>query len=263
MKEPLWALAAGCIPDALPWDIPKIAYSSGFKSSGMWVDPSTSWNGNALKKTKKAINETGIELIDVEVVWLEKSNKINDKQKLILDVALELEARNILIVSRHDNYEDSILQFRDICEWVGNKIKVCLEFGEFTKIKTLEESKQFVKLVDHNSAGILIDLMHLNRSGEEIPNIEDNIFPYIQVCDFYQNSSSMTGIQYIEAALDNRYCLGEGEAKNLDISRICNSSKDISLEIRSLNLRENYPDPYLRAKEIFRRCIRDEFINSY
>ena len=259
MSKTLWALASGCVPEALPGEIPKIASQAGFESSGMWVDPDTSWKGNALKKTKKAIYETGIELIDVEVVWLEKSNKINDKQKLILDVGLELEARNILIVSRHDNYEDSISQFRDICEWAGNNIKVCLEFGEFTKIKTLEESKKFIKLVDHNSAGILIDLMHLNRSGEEMPNIEDNIFPYIQGCDFYQNSSSMTGMHYIEAALDSRCCLGEGEAKNSDISYICNSSKDISLEIRSLDLRESYPDLNLRAKEIFRRCIRDGF----
>ena len=37
----LWAMAAGCVPDALPWDIPKIAHSAGFLSSGMWVDNNT------------------------------------------------------------------------------------------------------------------------------------------------------------------------------------------------------------------------------
>ena len=50
MAKPLWALASGCVPDALPWDIPAIARSGGFLSSGMWVDPETSWDSTALKK---------------------------------------------------------------------------------------------------------------------------------------------------------------------------------------------------------------------
>ena len=53
MAKPLWALASGCVPDALPWDIPLIARSGGFSSSGMWVDPETSWDRTALKKNKK------------------------------------------------------------------------------------------------------------------------------------------------------------------------------------------------------------------
>ncbi|MGV0033403.1 MAG: hypothetical protein ACNYPE_00020 [Candidatus Azotimanducaceae bacterium WSBS_2022_MAG_OTU7] len=39
--EPMWALAAGCVPDAMPWDIPRIAQKAGFLSSGMWVEPET------------------------------------------------------------------------------------------------------------------------------------------------------------------------------------------------------------------------------
>ena len=79
MKKPLWALASGCVPDALPWEIPKIAASAGFLSSGMWVDPETTWTNDALKKTKASIRETNIELIDVEVIWLEKTKKATDK----------------------------------------------------------------------------------------------------------------------------------------------------------------------------------------
>ena len=257
MKKPLWALASGCIPDAQPWDIPKIAASAGFLSSGMWVDPETTWTNGALKKTKASIRETNIELIDVEVIWLEKTKKATDTHKLIIDVALELKARNILVVSRHENYNESISQFRDICERAGNEIRVCLEFGEFTDIKSLTKAREFINSVDHKSAGILIDLMHLNRAGDSLPDIEDSIFPYVQGCDFWQNSASMKGMDYIKAAVNSRCCLGEGEARKNDLIKMCRSSKDISLEIRSLELRNQFPDPYIRAKEIFKRCKRN------
>jgi sugar phosphate isomerase/epimerase len=260
MAKPLWALASGCVPDALPWDIPAIARSGGFLSSGMWVDPKTSWDSTALKKTKKSLLDTGIQLIDVEVVWLDKTDRADDTQKLIVDVGLELKARNLLVVSRHDNFNASIFQFREICERAGEDLRVCLEFGEFTSIKSLSKAREFIDLVDHPTAGILIDLMHLNRSGDILPDLNSPLFPYIQGCDFWQNSSTMTGMDYIKAAVDSRCCLGEGEARINDINLMCRSKKDISLEIRSTDLREKYPDPFKRAKAIFEGCNRNLYI---
>ena len=260
MSEPLWALAAGCVPDAAPWDIPRIARAAGFLSSGMWIDPKTTWDNEALKKTKSSLYDTGIKLVDVEAAWLEETDQAKDNHKLIVDAGLELGARNVLVVSRHRDYEASILQFRDMCERAGNDIKVCIEFGEFTSIKSLAEAKQFVVSVDHPSAGILIDLMHLNRSGDHMPDLETSLFPYIQGCDFWQDSATKTGTDYIEAAVDSRCCLGEGEALASHITQICRSDKDISLEIRSLALREQFSDPYERAKEIFDRCKRSSFL---
>lgn len=259
MNKPLWALAAGCVPDARPWDIPRIADAGGFRSSGMWVDPETTWRDDALNKTKVALRETGIHLIDVEVIWLEKTDRATDTQKLVVNVGLELQARNVLVVSRHDQLEASIGQFRDLCELAGTDIRICLEFGEFTSIKNMDSAKQFIEWVDHPAAGILIDLMHLNRAGDDLPALDQSIFPYIQCCDFLQSSSSMTGMDYIEAAVDGRTCLGEGEARVNDIERLCRSDLDVSLEIRSKALRDQFPDPVDRSRQIFERCQRDVF----
>ena len=260
MTKPLWALASGCVPDALPWDIPLIAHSAGFLSSGMWADPETTWDKNALKKTKKSLSDTNIQLIDVEVVWLDKTNHIDDKQKLIIDIGLELKAKNILVVSRHENYEASISQFQEMCERAGKDMRICIEFGEFTNIKSLAKAKEFISLVNHPSAGILIDLMHLNRSGDTLPDLKDELYPYIQGCDFWQNSSTMTGMDYIEAAVDSRCCLGDGEARTNDINLMCQSDKDVSLEIRSINLRQRYPNPFKRAEAIFEGCNKGLFL---
>jgi len=255
----MWALAAGCVPDAMPWDIPRIARKAGFLSSGMWVDPATTWGSDALSKTHLSLAETGISLVDVEVIWLEGDDQASDNHKLIVDVGLELGARNVLVVSRHEDLAASVDQFRNICERAGDGIRICLEFGEFTSIKNLDAARSFVESVDHPTAGILIDLMHINRAGNPLPDLETSLFPYVQACDFFQESREMTGMDYIKAAVDDRCCLGEGEADQKDLEQICQSGKDVSLEIRSKDLRDKFPDPFVRGKEIFSRCIRNAF----
>ena len=258
MTTPLWALAAGCVPDAAPWDIPRIAEGAGFRASGMWVDPKTTWGRDALAKTQSALAETGIALVDVEVAWLEKSNHATDIQKLIVDVGLALGARNLLVVSRHEDYNASIDQFREVCERAGDGLRVCLEFGEFTQVKSLQAANAFIDAVDHPSAGILIDLMHIARSKDALPDLTASRFPYVQACDFWQPSTMMTGRDYIQAAVDDRCCLGEGDADAAIIAAVCRSNLDVSLEIRSRALREQFLDPFERAQQIFDRCVRNE-----
>ena len=257
---PFWAMAAGCVPDALPWDIPLIAHQAGFGSSGMWVDPNTTWDKNALNKTKDSLKKTEIQLIDVEVTWLENDDTLNDNHKLIIDVGLELSAKNILVVNRHNDYDKALNQFYKMCEYADKDIRICLEFGEFTTVKSLRKAIDFVNTINHPVAGILIDLMHINRSMEDIPDLNNPIFSYIQGCDFYQSSKNLTGDNYITAAIDDRCCLSHGEAKKEEIIKMCKSNLDVSLEIRSKDLRDKFPDPYERASYIFKNCIREDYL---
>ena len=260
INKPLWAMAAGCVPDAMPWDIPLIAHKAGFQSSGMWVDENTSWDKKALYKTKESLEKTELQLIDVEVTWLENDERLNDSHKLIIDVGLELSAKNILVVNRHNDYDKALNQFYKMCEYADKNIKVCLEFGEFTNVKSLSNAIDFVNTINHPVAGILIDLMHINRSKENIPDLNNPIFSYIQGCDFYQSSKKLTGDNYIMAAIDDRCCLSHGEAKKEEIIKMCKSNLDVSLEIRSKDLRDKFPDPYERASYIFKNCIREDYL---
>ncbi|MDA1073715.1 MAG: TIM barrel protein [Proteobacteria bacterium] len=233
-----------------------VAAQAGFTSAGMWVDPLTSWQGDALEKTRQALSDTGIALIDVEVVWLKGASEPDDLQKQIVDAGMALGARNVLVVSRHDDFDASVRQFRGLCERVAGDMRVVLEFGEFTTIKTLAAAIEFIGVVDHPSAGILIDLMHLNRSGETLPELPSKLFPYIQACDFHADSVTLTGHNYVIAAIDGRAPLGEGDASAEVLRAVCQRPVDVSLEIRSKPLRDQYPDPVERARQIFARCRR-------
>ena len=157
-----------CIRDR-PWDIPLIAHKAGFQSSGMWVDENTSWDKKALYKTKESLEKTELQLIDVEVTWLENDERLNDSHKLIIDVGLELSAKNILVVNRHNDYDKALNQFYKMCEYANKNIKVCLEFGEFTNVKSLSKSIYFVNTINHPVAGILIDLMPVSYTHLTLP----------------------------------------------------------------------------------------------
>jgi sugar phosphate isomerase/epimerase len=259
MSEPLWAMAAGCVPEVPPWEIPRIAHAGGFTSSGMWIDPDTTWQGDAQRKTLDALAETGIRLVDVEVGWLGDGSQPTDRHKQIVDAGIALGARNVLIVSRHDDFDASVRQFQALCERAAGEIRIVLEFGEFATIRSLREANRFIDAVDHPEAGILIDLMHINRSGEDLPDLPDERYPYVQACDFYASSSTLTGREYIGAAVDDRCPLGEGDADRAAIAAVCQAPVDVSLEIRSKALRDEYPDPVARARAIYERCQRSAF----
>lgn len=246
-------MAAGCVPDASPWEIPEFARAGGFDACGMWVDPATSWNDSALKNTKAALAANEIQLIDVEPLWLESEIEV---QKTIIAAGIELGARNVLVVSRESDRDKSMARFFELCEFADREIRLALEFGIFTEIKTLSQALAFTRRIDHPAAGVLIDQMHLNRTQEPLPDLADPIFPYIQACDFEAASATKSGYEYIVAAVDERLPLGEGDCSVEDTNKIKTSNLDVSLEIRSKALREGYPDPKARAKQIFERCSR-------
>ena len=250
-SERLWALAAGCVPDVASWEIPRIAREAGFDSSGMWVDPDAGWGKEALRRTHQCLNDTGIELIDVEPLWLEKPEAL---QKTVVEAGIELGARNVLVVSREPELHLAHARFESLCKFAEGRIRLVLEFGVFTEVKTMSAAIDFVRQVGSETGGVLIDQMHLNRSGEALPDLDDPLFPYIQACDFYADSKTKEGMDYIVAAVDERCPLGEGDASTAQTDAIRDSSLDVSLEIRSKTLRESYPDPVERARQIFQRC---------
>ena len=256
MSDPLWAFAAGCVPDVSPWQIPEIARAGGFASCGMWVEPDNGWDSVALTRTRRALAATGVQLIDVEPLWLEKPI---DVQKEIISAGVELGAKNVLVVSREPDQEQALDRFCQLCEFAGTDIRLALEFGTFTEVKSLRQALAFIDQAKHPTAGVLIDQMHLNRSGEALPDLNDSRFPYIQACDFDGASAAKTAHEYIIAAVDERRPLGEGDANVEETNRIRSSDIDVSLEIRSKALREQYPDPVERARQIFERCSRSSF----
>jgi hypothetical protein len=63
------SLASGVVPEFGPLDTIRAAARGGFEAVGLWVEPGR-WSAGLSQEVKSALAATGLELLDVEVVWL-------------------------------------------------------------------------------------------------------------------------------------------------------------------------------------------------
>jgi sugar phosphate isomerase/epimerase len=131
-------------------------------------------------------------------------------------------------------------------------IRVCLEFGLFTTVKTLAMALSVVEQVGSPMAGILIDPLHLQRSGGrpcDVAAVDPVLLPYAQFCDAPEvgpTAEDPAGI--IREAIDGRLQAGEGGLPLGELLAALPAGIPLSVELRSKALRDNWPDAVERAR---------------
>ena len=181
----LLSLAAGVIPELMqdPARFVEVTVAAGWKATGVWFDQE-SWSSTTSREVKRRIDDTGVEAVDMEVIRLGRSF---DTGKALIEAACEVGAKNVLVVSSLHSSEETAEQLSHLCSLAkAGDITICLEFMKFTSVKSLSDALDVVKLVDAPNVGILLDLLHVVRSGttfKEIEACDPNLFPYAQWCD--------------------------------------------------------------------------------
>jgi len=249
----LIALASGAVPDTKPPETISVAHKAGFNSAGLWIEPEN-WSDQTTQEVKSRINDTGIKIIDVEVVMISPGPTNEDHFKTI-DIGAEVGAKNVLIVSMDPDRLNTIKQFELLCEHAGKSgLRAVLEFMMFMQIRTIEDALDVVKTVSHPAGGILVDSLHLERSGgrpDSIKAQDPSLFPYIQICDAPLKSPGDRPEQLLAEALDSRLSPGEGGLPVSRLLKVLPENIPLSLEVRSKAYRDNFPDPVKRAKNIY------------
>lgn len=278
MNEPLESqrlisLAAGVVPEFTPDQVVYAAAEAGFNAVGIWCDLQT-WTNERTDKVRKALAETGITALDIEVVWFHPGEPIDTHDRFV-DIAKSIGAKNILCVSSEKDIHETKKRFKHLCQLTnGSDISVVLEFLAITEINSLAKALEVVDGVAHPAGGILVDTLHLQRTGscaQDLVEIEqerlknaieykNRLFPYIQMCDASEalQDDSLEGV--LEDALFLRELLGEGELPLKDVLQAVDGSLPISLEIRSRALMEKFPKLQDRANVVFQST--QQFLSS-
>ena len=248
------ALASGVLPEYGPVDLIEAAAAAGFDMAGLWVDPAE-WDAARHRDTKSALAQTGMPVVDVEVVWLQPGCSVDDHLR-ILDIGMELGAANALCVSSVDDPGETSEWLARLCRHVeGSPLRVNLEFGIFTKVPDVLSAKRIVEQVGHPAAAILVDPIHVDRSGTDpadIAALDRRFISYAQFCDARAERPDPSNFDaIIEDAVDLREHEGAG-AIDLDaIWRALPADIPLSIELRSKALRDAHPDdPIGRAKAV-------------
>lgn len=246
-------MASGIMPEATPVQLVECAARAGFDYGGMWIEIGD-WTPQLLRDVKSALQGTGLPLIDVEVVWL-KPGPADPDHLRIVDIGKELGARNILCVSSDPDRAATQDKLARLAQHAGGDIRINLEFGLFTEVKTIHEATAIIEAVGHPAMGLLIDALHWKRSGGSLTDVAAlprGWLSYVQLCDAPEPGADPSDADAILVeAIDGRLPLGQGGLPLAPLLDQLPFGIPVSLEERSLALRNGFPDLSDRATELY------------
>lgn len=247
------SLASGVVPEFGPVDTIKAARAGGFDMVGLWVDPAE-WTAAHTRDSRAALAATGLPLLDVEVIWIKPDSAMDDHRKVI-DVGAELGAANVLCVSSDPDHARTAARLADLCRHAeGSGIRVALEFGIFTEVRNLATALSVLDQVGHPLRALLIDPIHVDRSGTaiaDIAKVDPALLPYAQFCDApAQRPDPADFAAVIHDAINLREQCGEGALPLAALYEALPPGIPLAIELRSQALREAFPHPALRARAV-------------
>ncbi|MBU6394621.1 MAG: sugar phosphate isomerase/epimerase [Sphingomonadales bacterium] len=247
------SLASGVVPEFGPVETIRAAQFGGFDAVGLWVDPET-WTDTTTREARAALADTGLPVVDVEVIWIQPGSDMALHKKVI-DVGAELGAQNVLCVSSEPDMGKTAARLHELCVHAeGTGLRVALEFGIFTEVKNLTMALGVLHQVAHPLRALLIDPIHVDRSQSsiaDIARIPRELLPYAQFCDAPAKRPDPANFPaIIEDAIDLREQCGEGALALVDIYKGLPPGIPLSIELRSKALRDGFPDPGERAKAV-------------
>jgi sugar phosphate isomerase/epimerase len=179
--------------DATPPELISAAAGAGFDAAGIRVwpagdEPAYPMLGDTpmMRDTLARLADTGTTVLDVEVLRL-RPDSTHDHALRILDTGAQLSARGVLIICNDPDEGRVVDRFAAICEAAAERgMRACLEFMIFSSVKTLADATRVLDRVAHPAGAILIDALHMQRSGAtpaDIAALPPDRLPYAQLCD--------------------------------------------------------------------------------
>lgn len=255
----LISLAAGVLPEFSPEETVYAAAQASFTAVGIWCDL-PSWDRGRGERVAQALAETGLCALDLEVVWFKPGEKMSVHDEMI-EIALKLGARNVLCVSSEPDSTQTKRRFEHLCRRAENSaLRVVLEFLAITEIRTLQQALGVVRDVAHPAGAILVDTLHLVRTGSAVADlrgIERNLIPYLQLCDATAKLADDSPEGLLDDALYLRRLPGDGELPLRDILAQLDPHLPLSVEVRSRELMQRFAgDAAGRARAVLQATQR-------
>jgi len=251
----LISLAAGIMPEATPSQLVECAAAGGFDFGGMWI-ARESWTPATTRAVRAQARDAGVDLLDCEVAWIMPGPPDPWLGELV-EIAAELGARNLLCVSSDPDMAAATAKFQTlVTRAAGTGVRVNLEFGLFTEVKTLAMARAVLEAVEGEAKALLVDTLHWARSGgtaAELAALPPAWLSYCQPCDAPAEPPDLRDFDaIIDDAVNRRMPLGEGGLPLAAMLDALPESLPLAIEERSAALRDAFPDLVQRARQVAR-----------
>jgi sugar phosphate isomerase/epimerase len=208
--------------------------SIGLASIGENLSNSPQWtlrDASLRRETAKALGDCGVKIALGEGLIILPGMPAAD-YAADLDAMAEIGAVRISTLSIDPDRARSLDQIAELAIMAEARgIATVIEFVPIFTISTLDEAVAAVRHVGADKAKILVDTMHVGRSGataQDLAALEEGMVGNIQLCDVPMRSNFET---YSEEAMFERMVPGEGELPLLDYLQVLPRDVPIGLEL--------------------------------
>jgi len=217
---PLLSLAHFTVIDAGPLELIEAGAAGGFDAVGLRIVPPVAADAIVevvgdlplQREIKARLAATGLRIFDIEAIWLLPDTDVT-KLAAALDTGVELGARNVLVCGHDPDRGRMAANFSRLCEAANSRgLRVMLEFLPYTHVRTLAEAHDLLMEVAPANGGLLVDALHLSRSGgspADIGHYDPALFPYYHLCDAPAKQPDADGLR--AEARSRRLYPGEGD----------------------------------------------------
>ena len=192
-------------------------------------------NPSYQREIKRALDETGLRLLDIEVVQIKEG--IEPRAYLpAFESAAELGCQFALVNVYTPNRAAAKADLEELCDLAKPLgMTMALEFVSFSNLPTLAETIDMVRACERDNVVVLIDLLHFHSSQEPVSLVSEiplDRLRYVHVCDApAEVPASLDDLRRI--AREGRLLPGEG---GIDVAGILGAlPRDIvySVEIQN------------------------------
>lgn len=190
-----------------------------------------------LAETVSRLGCWGLSVLEVEALRLTGSTRL-DEVMPGLEAAAALGAAHVLVVGDDAHEARLAAKLHELCERIAPLgVRPVLEFIPFTPVSTLEIALRVIDAADHPGAGILVDPLHLRRSGGTPSDIaalagrRPELFPYAQLCDARLDAPTGGTRGLYREAVHDRLLPGEGHLPLRELRHALPDGVPFSVEV--------------------------------
>jgi sugar phosphate isomerase/epimerase len=180
--------------NATPAEVITAAADAAFKSVSIRItgrrlsDPYAEIVGNkvAMRDLKQRLADGGLRLSNTSIYHLSPEVTL-DHLRPAIEASAELGSKIVVATCTDTNHDRWVQFMASYCEVAASAgLKLALEFVPFSEAKTLEVGYELVQRTGAPNFGLLIDALHLSRSGgtpADLAKVDPNRIVFAQLCD--------------------------------------------------------------------------------
>ena len=209
--------------DATPEEFIDGAAAGGFEGCGLRIFPPKhapdqypiAVNPQWTRELKKRADDRGIRIWEAESFGIDRDTDV-DAMRFALEAAAVLGAQWIVSGGIDDDESRLVANYAKLAEAAaGFGLGMAIEFMPSRPMRSLADALRVLAKVDHPNAKVLIDTLHLERSGgtpEDVGRVNLANLAYVQVCDAGQGAEGppLTLQALVEESRHGRLFPGEG-----------------------------------------------------